>query len=66
MTLRFITWFTHPQLLKLRSDLHNLVSWSDEWQMLFNIENVKLKCKVMHLGYDNPKADYVMGTAMYQ
>ena len=24
--------------------------------MLFNID----KCKVMHLGYNNPKADYVM------
>ena len=22
----------------LRSDLHNLVAWSNEWQMLFNIE----------------------------
>jgi len=40
----------------LRSDLHNLVAWSNEWQMLFNIE----KCKVMHLDYNNPKADYVI------
>jgi len=40
----------------LRSDLHNLVPWSNEWQMLFNIE----KFKVMHLGYNNPKADYVV------
>ena len=39
--------------LRSDSDLHNLVVWSNEWQMLFNIE----KCKVMHLGYNNPKAD---------
>jgi len=46
----------------LRSDLHNLVAWSNEWQMLFNIE----KCKVMHLGYNNPKADYVMDGSVLQ
>jgi len=40
----------------LRPDLHNLVAWSNEWQMPFNIE----KCKVMHQGYNDPKADYVM------
>ena len=39
----------------LRADLHNLVSWSVDWQMLFNID----KCKVMHLGYNNPKVHYV-------
>jgi len=27
-----------------------------EWQMLFNVE----KCKVMHFGYNNRKADYLM------
>jgi len=35
---------------RLREDLYKLVSWSKEWQMLFNIQ----KCKVMLLGYDNP------------
>jgi len=40
----------------LREDLCKLVSWSKEWQMLFNIE----KCKVMHLGYDIPHASYFM------
>jgi len=42
----------------LRADLHNLVSWSVDWQMLFNID----KCKVMHLEYNNPKVHYVMRT----
>jgi len=41
---------------RLREDLCKLVSWSKEWQMLlFNVE----KCKVMHLGYDNPHASYL-------
>ena len=46
----------------LQSDLHNLVAWSNEWQMLSNIE----KCKVMYLGYNNPKADYVMDGSVLQ
>jgi len=46
----------------LLADLHKLVSWSVDWQMLFNID----KCKVMHLGYNNPKVHYVMGTSQLQ
>ena len=38
----------------LRSDLKSLCKWSEEWQMLFNVE----KCKVMHLGTNNPKQAY--------
>jgi len=30
----------------LQEDLSNLVQWSEEWQMLFNVD----KCKVMHSG----------------
>jgi len=41
---------------RLKEDLCKLVSWSKEWQMLFSVE----KCKVMHLGYDNPHASYFM------
>ena len=33
----------------MRLDLRNLILWSKEWQMLFNVD----KCKVMHLGYNN-------------
>ena len=32
--------------VKLQDDLNNLIRWSEEWQMLFNIS----KCKVMHSG----------------
>ena len=46
----------------LLAGLHKLVSWSVDWQMLFNID----KCKVMHLGYNNPKVHYVMGTSQLQ
>ena len=42
--------------------MHNLVAWSNEWQILLNIE----KCKVMHLGYNNLKADYVMDGSVLQ
>jgi len=34
----------------MRADLRNLVVRSEEWQMLFTA----LKCKAMHLGYNNP------------
>ena len=36
--------------------LGSLVAWSKEWQMLFNVE----KCKVIHMGYNNIQAEYVM------
>ena len=45
-------------IYSLRADLHNLVPSSVDWQMLFNID----KCKVIHLGYNNPKVHYVMGS----
>jgi hypothetical protein len=33
--------------------LHN---WSEEWQMMFNVD----KCKVMHWGHKNCENDYEM------
>jgi hypothetical protein len=38
----------------LRKDLEALNVWSDKWQMSFNVE----KCKVMHFGKNNAKAEY--------
>ena len=46
----------------LRTDLRSLVSWSKEWQMLLNLD----KCKVMHLGYNNPHVDYFMDATQMQ
>jgi len=34
---------------ELQEDLNNLMRWSEEWQMLFNID----RCKVIHLGRAN-------------
>jgi len=30
----------------LHEDLYTLISWAEEWQMMFNVD----KCKVMHIG----------------
>jgi hypothetical protein len=38
------------------------VGWSKEWLMLFNVE----KCKVMHIGFGNGKAGYVMDGVQVQ
>jgi len=46
----------------MRVDLRNLILWSKEWQMLFNVG----KCKVMHLGYNNPKVNYIMEATRLQ
>jgi len=40
----------------LQPDLHRLVEWSKDWQMLFNTD----KCKVLHFGFNNPHIDYSM------
>ena len=39
---------------RLRNDLASLCKWSEDWLMLFNVE----KCKVMHIGLHNTKAEY--------
>ncbi|XP_076442709.1 uncharacterized protein LOC143281387 [Babylonia areolata] len=41
---------------RIQQDLDNLVSWADLWQLRFNAS----KCKVLHLGRNNPKAEYNM------
>ena len=48
---------TNPQdCQKIQCDLDNLVKWSDEWQMKFNVD----KCKVMHIGSRNHQHRYTM------
>ncbi|PIK33341.1 putative RNA-directed DNA polymerase from mobile element jockey-like [Apostichopus japonicus] len=39
---------------KFQADLDKIFSWSQGWQMLFNID----KCKVMHIGSSNQKFTY--------
>jgi hypothetical protein len=41
---------------KIQRDLVNLCKWSQDWLMLFNVD----KCKVMHIGLGNGKANYEM------
>ena len=38
----------------MQDDLNKLLSWSKEWQMLFNVD----KCKVMHFGRRNAGYNY--------
>ena len=37
--------------INLQKDLNRLVTWAEDWQMLFNVG----KCKVMHFGRVNQK-----------
>ena len=46
----------------MHAGLHNLMLWSSEWKMLFNIDN----CEVSYLGYNNPETHYVMKTTQLQ
>ena len=41
---------------KLQQDFDMLVEWADCWQLRFNAD----KCKVLHLGQNNPEQTYSM------
>jgi ribonucleases P/MRP protein subunit RPP40 len=41
---------------RLQEDIDRIVQWCDKWLMRLNVA----KCKVMHIGKDNPKASYHM------
>jgi ribonuclease P/MRP protein subunit RPP40 len=45
---------------RLRQDLIELFKWSEDWQMLFNLD----KCTVMHLGFANEGMEVRMGVKM--
>ena len=41
----------------LQRDLNNIQAWALRWKMEFNVD----KCKIMHLGSENPEHTYTMG-----
>ena len=41
----------------MQNDINQLLGWADRWQMSFN----ELKCKIMHIGRNNPHYYYYMG-----
>ena len=41
---------------KLQLALDRLAEWAEDWGMKFNIE----KCKIMHVGNNNPRYEYFM------
>jgi hypothetical protein len=47
---------TRQDAVDLQSVLGNLFEWATLWGMSFNIE----KCKIMHVGKNNPQYDYYM------
>jgi hypothetical protein len=47
---------TRQDVVDMQTALDNLMEWAELWGMTFNIE----KCKVMHVGRNNPKYDYYM------
>ena len=46
----------------LQDDLDRVVEWAKKWKMEFNVD----KCKVMHLGLNNPRRSYNMGDTNLQ
>ena len=40
----------------LQEDIVALQGWAEKWQLAFNAK----KCKVMHIGRNNPKREYIM------
>ena len=45
---------TEEDARQLQNDLHRILKWSEDWQMLFNID----KCKVVHIGRNNKSFKY--------
>ena len=46
----------------LQSCIDNLLIWAEDWCMEFNVK----KCKVMHVGRNNPNCEYIMTMMILQ
>ena len=42
--------------IKMQKIIDNLVEWADKWKMAFNTK----KCKIIHVGHNNPRIKYYM------
>ena len=48
------------ECLSLQKDLDKLYSWSQTWQMQFNVD----KCSIIYLGHDNRQCKYMLGNSV--
>ena len=48
---------TQDDAEELQKDLHTLYKWSEDWQMVFNID----MCKCLHIGYGNNRTSFQLG-----
>ena len=48
--------FCNPLKTLLQHDIDKLSQWSEKWQLPFNVK----KCKVLHVGHNNPLIPYTM------
>ena len=44
--------------LNLQNTIDSMHSWTEDWQLKFN----ETKCKILHLGENNPKKSYYIGS----
>jgi len=58
-TKRFSVVSNANDVDRLQTDLRHLCNWSQDWQVLFNVD----KYKVMHIGHSNYKAKYIQVVA---
>ena len=47
---------------QLQSIIDNLSAWAEKWQMYFNVD----KCKILHIGRQNPRFSYFMSGSQLQ
>jgi ribonuclease P/MRP protein subunit RPP40 len=43
-------------VISMQQDINSVVKWCDKWLMKLNYS----KCKIMHIGKNNPKSEYFM------
>ena len=52
----FVDASSEANRIALQADIIRLINWAKKWQLSFNVK----KCKVMHIGRNNPRQDYTM------